>query len=602
MRSQRLVSTVFTALFLVLTPDVLAQVIIETRPGQVPPALPPPIQIPGMPPRDRRGPETGTAQLRGRVTAADTIAPLRKVQVRLMAAELRTTRMATTDAEGRYEFRDLPAGRYTVLATKPGYVSLQYGQRRPFEQGRPIELADKQAADKIDFTLPRGGVLTGRIVDEFNEPVSDASVTAMQLRYIGGRRRPVPAGRPSQTNDLGQFRVWGLPPGEYLVSATLRTFGGMDPQMVVGATQDPTGYAPTYYPGTASVAEAQRVSVTVGAEASGVEFALHPVRTAKITGMVVDADGRPFTAGQVTLVQTMGSGGGEGMMFMTSTGGGRLASDGSFTLSNVAPGEYMLQARVRRAKPGDSPGSGSEFVPPGEGENAVANITVSGEDISGLVLVATRGAKMSGYVTFEGASPAASRTENLRISAQPAGGEVMPMMGGGMPGRIDTDGKFELTGLVGRRHIRAMGAPGWYLKSVRVDSRDFTDSGIDFKGTDEITGVEIVLTARMAQISGTVKGPDGKPAKDYAVIVFPEDKDRWTADSRYFGQARPDQEGRFKVVGLPDETYLVAALDYVDANEWRDPEFLERLRESATRVTAAGGDLKELELKIVSVP
>jgi hypothetical protein len=54
-------------------------------------------------------------------------------------------------------------------------------------------------------------------------------------------------------------------------------------------------------------------------------------------------------------------------------------------------------------------------------------------------------------------------------------------------------------------------------------------------------------------------------------------------------------------VGLPEETYLVAALEYVDGSDWRDPEFLDRLRESATRVTAASGDLKQLELKIISV-
>ncbi len=593
---------VLVMLVCLMTSPAFSQVIIESAPIQAPPAPPPPpIQMPGMPARDRRGPEmTGTAQLRGRVTAADSGAPLRKVQVRLMGAGLGTPRMGTTDAEGRYEFRDLPAGRYTVMATKPGYVSLQYGQRRPLEQGRPIELVDKQVADKIDLRLPRGGVLTGRIVDEFDDPVSDASVAVMQMRYTGGRRRPVPVSRPSQTNDLGQFRVWGLPPGEYLVSATLRSFG-VDPQMIVGTSQDATGYAPTFYPGTANVAEAQRVTVTLGSEASGVEFALLPVRTAKITGIVVDTEGRPFTDGNVMMIQSMGmSGGGDGgMMFMAGPGGaGRLGADGGFTISNVTPGEYTLQARVRRGKPGSA---SADFVMPGEGDTGTANVTVTGEDIAGLVIVASKGAKMTGHVSFDGAPPPTTRTENLRVFAQPVGGDSMPMFGG-MPGRIGTDGKFELTGLMGRRVIRAMGAQGWFVKSVRVDGRDVTDSGIDFKGGDDIAGVEITLTTQMAEISGTVKGPDGKPARDYAVVVFPDDKDRWTPESRYFGQARPDQEGRFKVVGLPEETYLVAALEYVDGSDWRDPEFLDRLRESATRVTAASGSLKEIKLTIVAVP
>jgi protocatechuate 3,4-dioxygenase beta subunit len=417
-----------------------------------------------LPPRDRREPEAkGAAEIRGRIVAAETANPLRRVQVRLMASELRAPRLATTDAEGRYVFRDLPAGRYTINASKPGYVSLQYGQRRPFEQGRPIELVDKQVVDKVDFSLPRGGVLTGRIVDEFGDPVSDVAVSAMQLRYMAGRRRPVNAGRQSVTDDLGQFRIWGLPPGEYIVSATLRSFNIVDAQMQTGATNEATGYAPTYYPGTGNVAEAQRVALTLGAEASVAEFALLPVRTAKITGTVVDAEGKPVREGFVSLMQSQPIGGGEGMMFFGGMGGGgRIGADGSFTLSNVTPGEYALQARVRRTKPGEAPGP--EFAMPGEGEMAMTTVNVAGEDLVGVVLVATRGARMTGRVTFEGTAPPASSIENLRIFAQASGGEPMMMMGG-MPARVGVDGKFELTGLHGRRLMRTMGASGWYLKS-----------------------------------------------------------------------------------------------------------------------------------------
>jgi hypothetical protein len=235
---------------------------------------------------------------------------------------------------------------------------------------------------------------------------------------------------------------------------------------------------------------------------------------------------------------------------------------------------------------------------PGQGEMAMMTVNVTGEDLVGIVLVATKGARMTGRVTFEGAAPAASSAENLRIFAQGSGGEPMMMMGA-MPARVGLDGKFELTGLHGRRLLRTMGASGWYLKAVRVDGRDVVDTPIEFKGSEEITNVEIVLTSTAVQISGTVTGSDGKPVKDYSVVVFPEDKALWTPDSRCFSQARPDQDGRFKVIGLPGETYLVAALDYVDSQEWRDPEFLERLSEAATRVSAAEGETKEVTLKLV---
>ena len=96
---------------------------------------------------------------------------------------------------------------------------MQYGQSRPFEPGRPIELTDAQLMEKADVALPRGSVLAGRVADEFGEAVAEAEVIAMRLQYQNGRRRLTPAGRNATTNDLGQFRIYGLPPGEYYIAA-----------------------------------------------------------------------------------------------------------------------------------------------------------------------------------------------------------------------------------------------------------------------------------------------------------------------------------------------------------------------------------------------
>ena len=133
--------------------------------------------------------------------------------------------MTTTDGDGKYEFKELPAGRYNVFASKGSYVGLSYGQQRPFEPGKPLEILEAQTVEKVDFALPRGGVITGRIVDEFGEPLADAQVSAQRYQNIAGRRRLVPAGRPAQTNDIGEFRLFAIPPGQYYLSATLR---GMD--------------------------------------------------------------------------------------------------------------------------------------------------------------------------------------------------------------------------------------------------------------------------------------------------------------------------------------------------------------------------------------
>src|SRR5688500_13163381 len=121
------------------------------------------VQIPGMPPRPLK---SGTGRISGRVLSAETGAPLRRAQVRILGPDV-GAKAAMTDAEGRYEFRELPAGRFNLTASKSGYVMVQYGQTRPFEAGRPIELADKQVVEKADISMPRGSVISGRIVDEF---------------------------------------------------------------------------------------------------------------------------------------------------------------------------------------------------------------------------------------------------------------------------------------------------------------------------------------------------------------------------------------------------------------------------------------------------
>ncbi len=97
------------------------------------------------PPRDQRPvAKTGTATIRGRVLAGDTGRPLRRVRITVSAPELAgNNRTASTDADGRYELTELPAGQYTVTVNRSGYLTLRYGQRRPLEQGKPLHVPDK---------------------------------------------------------------------------------------------------------------------------------------------------------------------------------------------------------------------------------------------------------------------------------------------------------------------------------------------------------------------------------------------------------------------------------------------------------------------------
>jgi len=554
--------------------------------------------------------KTGTSRLRGRIVATDTGSAVRRAQVRISGPEI-GTKTALTDAQGRYEFRDLPAGRFNVSVSKSGFVTMQYGQNRPFEPGRPIELADAQVMDKGDVSLPRGSVLVGRIVDEFGEAVAEAEVTAMRMQFQNGKRRLVPSGRNGQTNDLGQFRIYGLPPGEYYVSASLRNMSSMMIDMLGGGPGGPTGsnqnsgYASTYYPGTPNPGEAQRVSVAVGQELGSVDIQLQPVRLAKITGTAVGSDGKPMAGAMVMLMPTMK----DAMQFMPG-GTSRTNSDGQFTLNGVTPGEYLLQVQslgaimtaagnaMTLAFSMTDRSGGSPQAPAQEREFAMASVNVAGEDISGMVVVGTRGAKASGTLSFEGGMKPEGLT-SIRVTAPSADLDSNPMPTFGANTVKDT-GAFDVDGLVGGRVFRVANLPkGWVLRRVTLNGEDMTDKGIEFKPGEDVSGIDIELTNRLTSINGSVTDDKGQAQKDYTVVIFPEEQAKWTLPmNRWLVSSRPDQEGRFKFNALPPGTYYAIAIEYVASGEWQDPEWLARAAKRATRITLDEGSTKTLDLKL----
>jgi hypothetical protein len=552
--------------------------------------------------------KTGTGSLRGRVLAIDTGSVVRRAQVRISGPDI-GTKTALTDAQGRYEFRDLPAGRFNVSVSKSGFVTMQYGQNRPYEPGRPIELVEAQKMEKADIGLPRGSVLAGRVADEFGEAVAEAEVTAMRLQFTNGKRRLVPSGRNGTTNDLGQFRIYGLPPGEYYVSATLRNMSTMVIDMLGGGAGGPTGsnqntgYAATYYPSTPAPGEAQRVSLAVGQELGSVDIQLQPVRLSKITGTAVASDGKPMTGAMVMLMPTMK----DAMQFMPG-GSSRTDKDGNFTISNVTPGEYSLQVQSMGGMISAAGANMMTFTmrsdagglaqPSQEREFATATVNIAGEDVTGMMLVGTRGAKATGSISYDsGAKPEGTAAIRITAPSVDVDSGPMPMFGG--PNVKDT-GAFEVEGLIGQRVFRAANLPkGWILKSVKLNGQDITDKGAEFKPGEDVAGVEIELTNRTTSINGSVTDDRSQPLKDFTVVVFAEDATKWTLPlTRWTASSRPDQDGRFKFANLPPGAYIAIAVEYVAQGEWSDPEWLARAAKKGTRFTLDEGAAKTLDLKL----
>jgi protocatechuate 3,4-dioxygenase beta subunit len=555
--------------------------------------------------------KTGTGVIKGRLVTADSGGPVRRAQVRISGAEI-LPKSTTTDNEGRYEFTGLPAGRYSISATKSGYMTVNYGQTRPFESAKPIELADKQQMDGADITMPRGSVISGRIVDEFGEPVADVSVSAMRSTWSEGRRRLQATGRTSTTNDLGQYRIYGLPPGEYYVSATLRGTQEMmvtELAMVAAVRGGPapetprSGYAPTYYPGTASGSQAQRVSLSLGQEVQSTDFGLVPVRLVSVKGTVIGSNGNPLSG--VTVTPTPRNTNESGFIRIAS--GARTDQNGNFTLNGVAPGEYTLNARSTMVFSATSNDGGRAvfttrvMVAEGSGGDAQQEfgsvpLSVASDDIANVMIVTSKGISASGRVTWEGGAKPTVNT--LRISAGSADGDnPLGMLGGSSS--VTPEGTFEIKGLAGHRIFRVANVPsGWHLKAIKHGGQDITDTGVDIRTSEPLTNLEVVLTNKSTEINGTVK-QGNEPATDYTVVIFSDDPQKWAVPlPRHIASARPNQEGRFQVKNLPAGGYYAVALEYIPQGDWFDPEVLERLKSKASSFSIDEGGVETLDLRL----
>lgn len=570
-------------------------VIIEAQAPVQPPSTPttpstssasaPATPVPDAPVRDpAKAPgAAGRSVIRGRVVALDGGTPLRRVLVRVMGAEMRMPRSSFTDAQGKYEFKELPAGRYQLQATKGGFVQVAFGQRQPLEQGRPLQLADGQTLEKVDFHLPRGGVIVGRVVDELGEPVTGGSVKALVRRRMGGQRRLVSAGY-GQTNDIGQYRIFGLPPGEYYVAA-----GGLDSSLgAEGMTDNPSGsgYVPTYYPGTPSLGEAQPITVNIGAEVSA-DLQLTPTRVSRISGTIVDQNERPVGAAFVSLqLRDPALGDGDGGFSTASIG-----AEGAFAMSNVPPGAYYLIATTIE-----------EFQPSGQRLSGWVSISLTGQDLDGIRIVTTKGAIVKGRVAYEGGTRPTNRPGvPLFVGCATVEGAGPVIMANASPGKIDEQGQFELTGVYRECLMHVFPMPeGWGIAAVTHNSQDVTDRPLGIKDTQTIADVTVTLTNRLARVTGTVTDATDRPAKDYVVIVFPEDAEKLGPHSRFVRSARADQEGRFRMSGLPPGEYLAAALDTVEDGAESDPEFLDRIRSSSVPMRLSDDGQQTIDLKLIT--
>jgi hypothetical protein len=452
------------------------------------------LQTPAAPPRDGPAPNVSESfTIRGGVTDAISGQPLQGVQVGVspMSERMMAGRGALTDADGKWEVTGLVAGDYTLSHAKLGYNRV-----RGVRIYSPVHVSAQHPVREVELVLMRGGVISGRVLDPLGEAMPGVHVSA--LRIVNNEAYS--ATRGDTTDDRGAFRLYGLEPGDFYVSAL--PDGRHTAENTAGTQRNPII---TYYPGTPNVSEAERVVLGEQGEISDLTFQVQTAATFNVSGRVVTSAGS-FRDGSVQLydddarqVQVRGH--------VPRSG---ISGDGRFAVAGVLPGEYVVATNVN--------------LDDGE-EIGEARIVVEDKDVD--IVVQTRGPTLlSGRVVS--AAGTAPPFKTLRILAFPAEAERSPMMRGGNAA-IQADGTFQVESFASRVRLR-VDAPsdplGWRVQEIRLRGQHVRKTGLDV-GTDSgpVTGIEVVIVGNTARVRGTAKASDGTPLPEGTVVVVPEEPD-----------------------------------------------------------------------------
>jgi Carboxypeptidase regulatory-like domain len=555
---------------------------------------------------------TAAASLSGTVvTDESTSRPIARAVVTLAGAELRPNLTVITDAEGRFSFTGIPAGRFTLSASKPPYLTVAFGQTvAGAGSGVPIAVEDGQQISGLTLKLPRGGVIIGRVLDDRSRPLPGAPIVVMQYRTVRGERalQPIGGAQP-RTDGRGVFRVFGLaagdyfvaacPPGNYMVLINCSSGGGdlrqVDQaeidwalQQLRGGTRSgsrnasrPAGqpsssgqtvaYGAVFYPGTTDRSAAMAVTIGPGEERDGVDIAMQLQPTARIEGHVLGPGGEPLTDVRVSF-------GGAGGTSSTPS------RDGTFSYRDLLPGQYWIGAQV-----------------PGSAASTFTEVVVNGQDITGLALTIQPALTISGRVALD---PAGGKPQPDLTAVRLGLGAIQENLPMVFPVSAGADGTFRIGPVApGRYRLTASVAAGdgraWTIGSANVRGRDAVDIPFEVRTNESLSNILVTLTDRRTELSGTVVDAAGRPAPGHYVVVFPADRSFWVTGARRLpAPVRAATDGGFSVSGLPAGTYFVATLAEVNLQEIHTDASLEALSRSAVSVTLAIGEKMNVTLRI----
>ena len=604
---------------------------------------------PAQPQQPRQQLPPGTASLSGTVVVMGSGQAIPGASLEMRRADCNTFSnppevvTATTDGNGKFEFQNLHAGGWCIVATVPGgaYTPAEYMQRGSLGRGATIPIADGQRVTGIQLSMAPTGGIAGRVRDADGEPMAHARVQVMEPFSEEGQRRLYIL-QVAQTNDLGEYRFFWLPPGPYYMAVVpentrARNVVSVQPPPGTGGHREdviapvvtprisPNGevteetYVTIYYPSEKDPERAQSIQVQPGSTTSGIDIVL---ASAKVRSFHVRGTARNLVTGeaaagaQLRLAPKQWS---ATVIMPTAT----VDQKGTFDIAGVVPGSYVLLGNMSIADPSAPPPNPPGFAPPPAVAGAAptpqsrpipltANLSVevSGGSVDNVQLELVPGVAIPGRIVVEGATTAnPQRGLTVNLVREP---DVVGIPNGTTRGMVQADGTFSLQN-VGPGEYRVYvpplispfqwGAPnipqplqGMYVKSARLGNEDVLRNRVRVAGGTSPGQIEILVGAG-GRFSGNAMNDRREPVPNATVVLVPDGASRQRRD--LFRSVSTDISGRFSIQGIPAATYKAFAFEEVSVDAWQNPDFMRPLESRGTSIEIRDGNPSSADLQVI---
>jgi uncharacterized GH25 family protein len=522
-------------------------------------------------------------QITGHVYRADTNEPLSRAVVSLnpqggrgitVTAGPQSTR---TDANGVYTFTTVTPGNYTLSAQHTGFINEMYMRAVMGTIPETVSVAAGETRSKIDIRLLAAGVISGTVLDEDNQPLENAQVAAVRIRYQkGGQQQEMPLQQVT-SDDLGNFRLFGLPEGNYFVRVEGRNAN------LQGAE---SSFRASYYPGTPNIESAQKLKATAGEETSGVRFSVGTQSTYTISGSVIDNTNSPGTRRYMISAVHTSLGGSFAV-------GEQASADGTYTVRGVISGDYLLTARAMQSGPPvQTTGPNGAVIQTFIQYTGSALVRVSDNDARANIQIGAA-AEVDGKIIIENSTGQSISGIRVNLQSQTFTGGIG---GATANASADQNGVFRFQNVQsGGYFFTIAGRSDMYLKQAVCQGRDYTYQALTVDPGMTIGDCTLTLATDTAVMKGQVYDSD-KPVPNYVVVAIPQSM-ALRRIARYTVTANTDANGAFQISGMVPGDYLVFAVPKDDEQSYFQVDFADRNQKDSERVSVKSGDAKSVMLK-----